>query len=415
MPAAASFATVVLDIPTLSLVAVCISALLGLLLLLAWLQQRNVMALAWWGAAYILGAAAMAMWRAPGVLSAWPDELPTALIFIACGMIWSGVRLFHGRALRPVAAFAAAPIWLAMSAWPLWPDSGHLRNTLGAIAVAGYTFAIAFELWRERRKSFYSRAAAILVPCLHAAMFLLPLAMRLFRPDLFAANWMAVFTLETVIYGVGAAFIVLTMAKDFHVHQYRTAATTDHLTGLANRRAFLEAAAQMQTDQGKRGAAVTLLMFDLDYFKSVNDRFGHATGDSVLKVFAQVAQSSMRATDVVGRLGGEEFAAIVPEAMEDAVQIAERLRTTFEVAGLAVNEIAVGATVSIGLATSYQAQPNIDALILRADEALYKAKHGGRNRYCCAEEEAGPRPVPVKPARGWAARRRKVAEAAVTG
>ena len=101
--------------------------------------------------------------------------------------------------------------------------------------------------------------------------------------------------------------------------------------------------------------------------------------------------------------------------MEDTVQIAERLRAAFEVAGLMVDDIAVGATVSIGLATSYQALPNIDALILRADEALYKAKHGGRNRYCCAEEEPGPRPVAVKPARGWAARRQKTAEAAVTG
>jgi diguanylate cyclase (GGDEF)-like protein len=156
-------------------------------------------------------------------------------------------------------------------------------------------------------------------------------------------------------------------------------------------------------------------MFDLDHFKSVNDRFGHATGDSVLRLFAQMAQDSIRATDVVGRLGGEEFAAIVPEAMQDAVQIAERLRTTFKAAAQTVDGYAIGGSVSIGLATSYSAVPNIDALILRADEALYKAKHGGRDRYCCAEDEPGARPVEVKPVRGWAARRRKTIQPAAVG
>ena len=109
--------------------------------------------------------------------------------------------------------------------------------------VAAYTFFIAFELWRERRKSLYSRTAAIVVPCLHAAIFLMPLGMRAFLPEVFAAGWLTVFALETIIYAVGTAFIVLLMVKDHHVHVYRSAATTDHLTGLLNRRAFLEARA----------------------------------------------------------------------------------------------------------------------------------------------------------------------------
>lgn len=101
--------------------------------------------------------------------------------------------------------------------------------------------------------------------------------------------------------------------------------------------------------------------------------------------------------------------------MEGAQHVAERLRAAYEVAGTLVDDIAVGSTVSIGLAASNKAVPDIDSLLLRADEALYKAKHGGRNRYYCAEEEPGPRPVAAKPALGWAARWRKAAEAAVTG
>ena len=92
------------------------------------------------------------------------------------------------------------------------------------------------------------------------------------------------------------------------------------------------------------------MMFDLDHFKSINDRFGHAVGDEVLRVFAAVARKSMRATDIIGRLGGEEFAAIVPEPMEGAKIIAERLRAAFEAAGVTVGAHAIGATVSIGVA-----------------------------------------------------------------
>lgn len=378
-----------LDVPTLSFVAACIAGLLGLFLIFAWLQQRNIGALAWWGSAYLIGASSIALWGAPSPLVKLPPELAEALIFVACGMIWNGVRLFHGRRLWPLAAFAGAIIWLILCQLPGLSEGSTGRIGLGAIVVAIYTFFIAFELWRERRKSFFSRTAAIFVPCLHAAIFLMPLAMKAFLPEAFATGWQTILALETSIYAVGTAFIVLLMVKEQHVRIYRKAATTDHLTGLLNRGAFLEAAVKLQARQGARGDPVTLLMFDLDHFKSVNDRFGHGMGDSVLRVFAEVATKSIRSTDIIGRLGGEEFAAIVPEPMEGAVLIAERLRAAFEAAGVAVDGHALGATVSIGLATSYQPVPNIDALILRADAALYSAKHGGRNRFRCADEEPG--------------------------
>jgi diguanylate cyclase (GGDEF)-like protein len=415
MPAIDSFQSIVLDIPTLWLMAVCISTLLGTVLLITWLQQREVKALVLWAMAYLLAAGSMMLRSLPLPHFMFSTEVSGVMMLAGCGMIWNGVRLFQGRKLRLVSGFAGAAIWLAVSQLPTVGASGTARIAAGVIIAATYTFFIADELWRDRRNSVFSRAAAIIIPAAHAAVFLMPVAMRWFDPGRFANNWLTILAMETAIYGIGAAFVVLLAVKDRHLIYYRQVATTDHLTGIANRRAFLEAANKMQANQAKRGGAVTLLMFDLDHFKSVNDRFGHATGDSVLRVFATVAQSSMRASDVVGRLGGEEFAAIVPESMEDTVQIAERLRAAFEVAGLMVDNIAVGSTVSIGLATSYQAVPNIDALILRADEALYKAKHAGRNRYCCAVEEPGPRPVAVKRARGWAARRQPTTEAAATG
>jgi len=379
-----------LDVPTLSFVAVCIAALLGLFLIIAWLQQRDARSLAWWGSAYLIGASSMALWSAPAPMVELPPELPAALIFVACGMIWNGVRLFHGRRLLPVATFAGAIIWLILCQLPPLSGGSIARMALGAVVVTGYTFFIAFEFWRERRKTHYSRTAAILVTGLHAGIFLMPLTLRAFLPEVFAAGWLTVFALETIIYSVGIAFIMLLLVKDHYVQVYRSAASTDHLTGLLSRGAFMECAIKLCAYQGQRGRPVTLMMFDLDHFKSVNDRFGHAVGDEVLRLFAQVARSSMRADDVVGRLGGEEFAAIVPATTDIAVMIAERLRASFEAAGVTVGAHAIGATVSIGAAMSDAPVTDIDALIARADAALYRAKHDGRNRIRTADDKPAP-------------------------
>jgi diguanylate cyclase (GGDEF)-like protein len=214
---------------------------------------------------------------------------------------------------------------------------------------------------------------------------LVPLAMRAFLPDGHNGAWLTVFTLETILYAVGTAFIVMLMVKDHHVHVYRTAASTDHLTGVLNRRAFFENAATLCKRQAKRGEPVAVLVFDLDHFKSINDRFGHAAGDEVLRLFARVTRASTRVNDIIGRFGGEEFVAIVPSGLEVAQKIAERVRAAFENAGTIIDELPIGATVSIGAAASYDATMPVDALIARADAALYRAKHDGRNRVVATE------------------------------
>jgi diguanylate cyclase (GGDEF)-like protein len=390
MFAAASLQSPILDVPTLSFVAVCIATLLGLFLIFAWLQQRDARALAWWGSAYLIGASSMTLWSTPAPMVAFPRELPAALIFVACGMIWNGVRLFHGRRLLPVAIFAGAIVWLILCQVPALKTGSIAHMGFGAVVVAVYTFFIAFEFWRERRHSLYSRTIAIIVTGLHAGIFMIPLTLRAFLPKMFAADWLTVFALESIIYAVGAAFIMLLMVKDHHVHIYRKAATIDHLTGLLNRGAFMECAIQLCDLQRKRGRPVTLMMFDLDHFKTINDSFGHAVGDSVLRVFAAVARNSMRTSDIIGRLGGEEFAAIVPESLEGAQVIAERLRAAFEAAGATVGAHAIAATVSIGAAMSYELVTDIDALIGRADAALYRAKHDGRNCIRTTEDGVAP-------------------------
>jgi diguanylate cyclase (GGDEF)-like protein len=123
------------------------------------------------------------------------------------------------------------------------------------------------------------------------------------------------------------------------------------------------------------------MLLDLDNFKSVNDRFGHAIGDRVLQQFADVASNCMRRADLFGRLGGEEFAAVLVDATrERAVAVAEQIRASFATATCEVDGRPVVATVSIGVVISYDAVLDISALLAQADHALYRAKDNGRNR-----------------------------------
>jgi len=379
-----------LDISTLSFVAICIAALLGLFLIFSWLQEREVRALAWWGTAYLIGGSSIALWTVPSPMLKLPAFLPGTLIFVACGMVWNGVRLFHGRRVLPIAIFAGALAWLTLCQIPAVAIDANLRIAIGAVIIAAYTFSTAIELWRERRKSLCSRTAAVVVPMLHAVIFLSPVAMHTWLPPHAAQNWIDVFILEALVYAIGAAFIVLLMVKDHHVHIQRHAASTDPLTGLLNRRAFLEGARSLCALRRKERNPVTLLMFDLDHFKSINDTFGHAVGDDVLRLFASTVKSCMRADDIVGRLGGEEFAAIVPADLAATSRIAERIRASFEVTGAVVNGHPIGGTVSIGAAFSPKADSEVETFLARADAALYRAKHDGRNRLRTADDDEQP-------------------------
>jgi diguanylate cyclase (GGDEF)-like protein len=260
---------------------------------------------------------------------------------------------------------------------------------VGAIVIAAYTLSIALELWRERRQSMFSRTAAVIVPIMHCAIFLMPIVMEVVWPSSLGNGWLELLALETMIYAVGTAFIVLLMVKDQQVLFHRTAASTDALTGLLNRRAFMEAAVNLSAQQEKKGAQITLMMFDLDHFKSINDRFGHATGDDALRMFAASVSASLRVNDIVGRLGGEEFAAIVAADGEIGGRIAERVRAGFEIAGVEISGHQIGATVSIGTATAAADKHSVEWLIARADAALYAAKKSGRNRVCAAPPWTG--------------------------
>ena len=330
-------ATISLDVSTLFIVASCVSALLGLFLLFAWRQDR-IAALAWWGAAYLVGGFSAALWSLKAIAaSPLLSCTASATLFLACGMVWSAARVFHGRRVRWIAMTAGSGAWMLACGLPNFAQMSANRVILAAVIIAAYTFLTAAELWREQRKPLIACWPALLVPALHGAalLFLITLAGSLSGAGgtaMFASGWIAAFVLEMLLYAVGTAFIVLVLTKEHALRLHKTAAMTDPLTGLFNRRGFAEAARQLMQARARRAQPVTVLVFDLDHFKSINDRFGHAVGDEALKLFASLAGSKVRSTDFVARLGGEEFAAIIPGALDEGIIVAERVRVAFETA-----------------------------------------------------------------------------------
>lgn len=170
-------------------------------------------------------------------------------------------------------------------------------------------------------------------------------------------------------------------------------ATTDPLTGIANRRHFLRRAEEEHERSKRYGHSMVFMMLDIDHFKSINDRFGHDAGDEVLKSLASLLRQTLRATDIVGRLGGEEFGAILVEAsLEDARATAERLRELVKNTAVPTVSGVVSCTVSIGLSVCRKGDCSIEGGMKRADSALYDAKQTGRDKVSTFADTVAPEP-----------------------
>jgi diguanylate cyclase (GGDEF)-like protein len=376
-----------LDVKTLFLLTIDVEAMLGLLLLFAWVQNTSVTALAWWGCAHLLRTLSIALYGMFGSVSELISlDLANALLFTSYAVAWSGARVFDGRRPQPGWLITGATIWVLACQIPQFAEASEVRALLGSAIVATFLWLTAFEFWRGRDERLLSRWPAIFILFSHGAIFLLrsPLIMVLkgqAGDPALASAWINVISTEELLATISIAFILLAMAKERTELHHKTAAMVDSLTGLANRRAFLDSAGQLTQTQTARDLPVAVFMIDLDRFKSVNDRFGHSVGDEVLRIFAESARAHLRPSDIVARLGGEEFAVLLADACRDnAFAVAERIRSTFAAAAASVGGHAVNATASIGVAIIQDPQQDIAALLAQADQALYRAKARGRNR-----------------------------------
>jgi diguanylate cyclase (GGDEF)-like protein len=164
----------------------------------------------------------------------------------------------------------------------------------------------------------------------------------------------------------------------------RRLATTDPLTGAFNRRHYMDLMTREQRRADRYGTVYSVLMIDIDHFKRVNDTYGHQVGDQAIQAMADACKKLMRPTDIVARYGGEEFIITLTHTEEPgAVKVAERLRQAVSEIALATERGTLSFTISIGVST-YVKSNRLEQIIGAADEALYAAKKGGRNRVCAS-------------------------------
>lgn len=388
------------DVNTLFFLTMYVEAILGLLLLLAWAQNLSMRAVAWWGTAHLMRSLSITLY---GLYGSVPDlisiDLAGALLFTSFGVTWTGARVFGGRKPLPGSLAAGATLWMLACQVPGFADRGDLRALLSSAIIAGFSWLTAAEFWRGRNENLVSRWPAVTLFFAQGSLFVLRTSPAQVLTGAsfhgaFASAWLTVLSVNALLFTIAVAFVLLAMAKERAELRHKVAARIDPLTGLPNRRAFLNDAEQTARRQVSKGRPVAVFVADLDHFKAINDRFGHALGDRVLRLFGEVGLANLRSSDLVGRLGGEEFAMLLADANHDnAFVVAERIRSAFETAGMTVGGHLVAATISIGVAVIQDPEHDLATLLGQADQALYRAKNSGRNRVCLSDAEAAGTPV----------------------
>ncbi|MCH7343384.1 GGDEF domain-containing protein [Pelomonas sp. CA6] len=374
-----------LDLRSLAVMAGLMGAVLGLLLLGV---RRNHPAatpgsLAWAWAPLTCAASVL--------FYALEPLLPQLLVVVAgnglllggLALFLIGTRRFYGLPTRwkPVLLGLALSLLALALFLQVWPDY-RVRVWIFTLSAAVLLLAHVRVLARQER-SFGSRFTAMvllamaLIMAVRAASGLWvdgPDSGR-FDPSLAQALYISAFNFALLLASVG----VLLMASERLREEFRHIARHDDLTGALTRRAWMELAV-LELERARRyGHALSLMIFDLDHFKRINDQHGHLTGDRVLREVVALARTGLRQSDQIGRFGGEEFVVLLPETGADAAAaVAERVRAA--VAGRQGEPAASLSGGLISLPAGTQPAPTLDELLARADAALYRAKQEGRDR-----------------------------------
>lgn len=354
-------------------------------------QAQRARELGLWAAAYGVFAAGcvLAMNRSmlPGVAG---PALTNVIMMLGYTLVLQGVLRLDDRKL-PIALTAG--VLAAIGAAWFVAGSGlgtTFWNYVSAFPIAAVSGLTALALLRSpTAKGLRSRPIAIAVFACHgifnlARTFVAPVvAAHLGDGVPLAAAKMTMY--EAVLFSVAMPMSLLALVREEERARLLTAARTDFLTGLHNRQGFFELGpACLLPENGSNSHS--LLAFDLDHFKAINDTYGHEAGDRVLKLFAEIACGGAPDSGMCARLGGEEFAILLPGAgATEARKVGEEIARRFAEAAVRSDGPAIAATVSVGLAEAVAGKSALAELLAAADRALYKAKLLGRNRIEVAE------------------------------
>lgn len=377
-----------LHVPTILLTSAMMNALIAALQMFV-SQRIQSRALGYWAWCNIAVASGGVFLGLRGTVPLVASViLGNGLLFFGLGLVVAGVRIFDGQPPRLKLVFGVAGLGTALLAVSLAQgDNLGERVIIASLVICGWCLLAAFSLSHRPPRDDWSVARSIctgllgLMACLYG-LRAIGVAVGMFSAEsAHMGPQQALLVLASLALGISWNFCSLYMVLD-------RLASTDELTGLLNRRTTLRRGRQVLDDALLRGRAMSVLMLDLDHFKSINDRFGHHVGDAVLRHFAETAARALRAGDVIGRLGGEEFCVILPGADTAAAEdVGERLRQIAELELKTVVDLPVNATVTVGVASLPPDAPHAKALgnLMRAaDEALYTGKSEGRNRVSTA-------------------------------
>jgi len=379
-----------------AITAIAIIALVsGGFLLVSGRQFHAAPTAAIWGLANLFLALGIPLLLGDGTV-----ELGFLCVLIHAALAWESLARFGGRRVPPVILIAVCCVWILLALLPDSVIAYGIKEAVFLAIIGGLLVGASLELWRGRAEALSSRwplAGLLLtnaVATFGAAIAVIPLTEP---PTIPPGGWLWVVYLVVMVFLVGTAMFLVSLIKERAIREQETLAATDPLTGLPNRGSFMRSAHAAIEAAASAKKPIAVALFDLDRFKAINDTYGHRTGDVVLQRFAEIGRRGLRSTDFLARIGGEEFAALLPGATAElAVAVVNRVRTQFAESGIAVDGRPVRTTVSCGLAVVEPAgtATSIDAALSRADGALYAAKAAGRDRVSIAAgATATPAPI----------------------
>jgi diguanylate cyclase (GGDEF)-like protein len=320
--------------------------------------------------------------------------LSNVLTVLSSLFFLEGTRLFRGKKVRKTAIVAVTIAYTIAQLYLTFIDSNmNLRIIIVSFLVAAIFGLIVLELLvkvpSDLRFSYWITGSFFAVYSMFLVYRGVSTCLFPLSGDMLAPSMLHSLTFVMAMFlGIGwvIRFIILNSEllenelKDAQL-QLQKMATTDFLTGIANRRLFQESGESEIQRARRYKSPLAVLMIDLDYFKKVNDNYGHATGDKALVTFVNNCKKYLRDVDIFGRLGGEEFAILLPETDINGGKIlAERLCTVIAESDIEAEDKIFHITVSIGISELLSGEDKLDALLKRADDAMYEAKRNGRNR-----------------------------------
>jgi diguanylate cyclase (GGDEF)-like protein len=366
-------------------------------LLYFWNRDRRSTWLLWWAAPFIVGGISILGYLRPN----WYTDFLTlgfgnAVRVGALGLFWLGARVFEGRKPLVSVVLLVMAAWCGLCLIPAFVGSLPARIVTISIINGSFCCLAAWELWRGRAAEhlpsrlpaiaiFLSFATLMAIRAIGVNVMPFPMGALPLNP-----LWMGGFDLVVFAHASFLGLLLLALTKERLELEQRNIAMIDPLTGLMNRRAFMTHVERNARRRSMGREATALLVLDLDDFKSVNDRYGHEAGDRVLIDFAGVAEANARPTDLLFRMGGEEFCFVLPDTdLKGALVVAERVRRAFASSAVETDGgERVLTTVSIGVAVAEFAGFDTEVLLAAADAALYEAKSRGRNRVIVADVDA---------------------------